>query len=142
MRHGIGERPLQEALFGGASQLGSRCEVAGQVFKHRVKALDLSLKVWQRLCPVATSLKERACIAQDAGHVTNQIGGSSYLLARLKRNKRIRRTAQSLLGAVSNGCEKMPEHRTLLIHDDRSLQVSGGCELSGTGQLLYRVQRW
>jgi hypothetical protein len=67
---------------------------------------------------------EKSLFSSAFQYVSDQIGGRTDLLARLERAKQVRCTTQRLLRAVGNRRKEVPEHGTLLVHEDCYLRLS------------------
>src|SRR6185295_12310668 len=86
--HRIRKRALQQTLL--SHSLAQRIAVAkmlGQQSEHLVKPLDLFVKRRERLGPVMTTDKKRACVTQHTTHVPHEFRGRSHSFPGTERSE-------------------------------------------------------
>lgn len=102
VRHDIGKWTLKQLLFCYSSHKSSIVEVMGNVSQQRVQPDNLVLHRLQRLHLIRAANEKGLCVAQDAGHMPDQIFRRSRPVSRAEYRELGGSAAQSFLGTVSN----------------------------------------
>ena len=103
VRHDIGKWTLKQLLFCYSSHKSSIVEVMGNVSQQRVQPDNLVLHRLQRLRLIRAANEKGLCVAQDAGHMPDQIFRRSRPVSRaeIPRTRRERRAELSGYGKQS-----------------------------------------
>jgi len=121
-------------------KLRAGAQSRAEVLEHFVEACDLALHVRQRIGRVGTADDERARVAEDARHVTQQILRRSNAFAGVEIGERIGRIAERLLRAIGEGRQKMAKEIARgRVH--RSIECSHRQECRATSKLRLTTTR-
>jgi hypothetical protein len=100
MGHGVRQRPLQELLVGDARRERRVREVVAQRLQLLVEAGNLLLQTGQRRRRVVAAAQHGARVADQPGHVPEQLVRRAHVGPRAELAEAGGRAAQRFLGAV------------------------------------------